>query len=259
VQVHKLPREVSDHNPLIISTRQTSVCKRRDFRFESSWLCDPECLMKIQEIWEQPTKDENVLDRVLFKLKKVKKILKGWGFNKSGDLKRRKKEINEEILDLENMEEVAPLSIEQVKRRNALKVELWKILDEEEKYWHKRCHETWMLKGDNNTDCFHKVANGKKRKQTIFSLNDGDKRIVGDDDLLKHATEYYKKLFGQGSGNYINVEQDLWPHDEKVKDEENAEVIGPFSEEEVKRALFQMERNKAAGPDGLPVEFFQKN
>jgi hypothetical protein len=59
-----------------------------------------------------------------------------------------------------------------------------------------------MLKGDNNTDCFHKVANGKKRKQTIFSLNDGDKRIVGDDDLLKHATKYYKKLFGQGSGNY---------------------------------------------------------
>jgi hypothetical protein len=30
-------------------------------------------------------------------------------------------------------------------------------------------------------------------------------------------------------------------------------------EEEVKRALFQMERNKVAGPDGLPVEFFQKN
>jgi hypothetical protein len=215
--------------------------------------------MKIQEIWEQPTKDENVLDRVLFKLKNVKRFLKGWGFNKSGDLKRRKKEINEEMLDWENMEEVAPLSIEQVKQKNALKVELWKILNEEEKYWNKKCHETWMLKGDNNTDYFHKVANGKKRIQTIFSLNDGDKRIVGDDDLLKHATECYKKLFGQGSGNYINVEQDLWPHDEKVKDEENAEVIGPFLEEEVKRALFQMERNKVAGPDGLPVEFFQKN
>jgi hypothetical protein len=42
-------------------------------------------------------------------------------------------------------------------------------------------------------------------------------------------------------------------------DEENADLIRPFSEEEVKYALFQMERNKATGPDGLPVEFFQKN
>jgi hypothetical protein len=32
----------------------------------------------------------------------------------------------------------------------------------------------------------------------------------------------------------------------------------PFSEEEIKTALFLMERNKAAGPDGLPIEFFQK-
>jgi hypothetical protein len=44
-----------------------------------------------------------------------------------------------------------------------------------------------------------------------------------------------------------------------MMDEENADLIRPFSEEEVKYALFQMERNKAARPDGLPVEFFQKN
>jgi hypothetical protein len=43
-----------------------------------------------------------------------------------------------------------------------------------------------------------------------------------------------------------------------MMDEENADLIRPFSEEEVKYALFQMERNKAAGPDGLHVEFFQK-
>jgi endonuclease/exonuclease/phosphatase family metal-dependent hydrolase len=28
VQVHKLPREVSDHDPLIISTRHTSKCRK---------------------------------------------------------------------------------------------------------------------------------------------------------------------------------------------------------------------------------------
>ena len=31
----------------------------------------------------------------------------------------------------------------------------------------------------------------------------------------------------------------------------------PFFEEEIKAALFQMEKNKAVGPDSMPVEFFQ--
>jgi hypothetical protein len=48
---------------------------------------------KIKEIWMQPTRDVNTLDMVLFKLKKVKKYLKGWRFNKAGDSKRRKREI----------------------------------------------------------------------------------------------------------------------------------------------------------------------
>jgi hypothetical protein len=38
---------------------------------------------------------------------------------------------------------------------------------------------------------------------------------------------------------------------------ENEESTRPFLEEEIMMALFQMEKNKAAGPDGLLVEFFQ--
>jgi hypothetical protein len=39
----------------------------------------------------QPTRDINTLDKVLFKLKKVKKYLKGWEFNKASGSKRRKR------------------------------------------------------------------------------------------------------------------------------------------------------------------------
>jgi uncharacterized protein YqgQ len=42
---------------------------------------------------------------VLFKLKKVKKFLKGWGFNLFGNRKRRIKEIHEEIATLEILQE----------------------------------------------------------------------------------------------------------------------------------------------------------
>jgi hypothetical protein len=49
-----------------------------------------------------------------------------------------------------------------------MKMDLLQILDEEELYWFKRCQENWLLKGDNNTDFFHHVANGKKEANSFF-------------------------------------------------------------------------------------------
>jgi hypothetical protein len=65
------------------------------------------------------------------------------------------------------------------------------MLVDDELYWFKRSHENWLHKGDLNTDYFHRVANGR-RKNTFLSLNNKDSVIEGDENLLKHATNYYK-------------------------------------------------------------------
>jgi hypothetical protein len=88
-------------------------------------------------------------------------------------------------------------------------------------------------------------------------LQNGDITIQGDEELLKHATSYYNGLFGPGEGNAMDVDPSLWSAENKVTEQENVELIKPFSEEEIKFAIFQMDKNKAAGPDGLPIEFFQ--
>ena len=44
--------------------------------------------------------------------------------------------------------------------------------------------------------------------------------------------------------------------EEKVGDDENNVLTRPFSEEEIKSALFSMEKNKVAGPDKIPTEFY---
>ena len=42
----------------------------------------------------------------------------------------------------------------------------------------------------------------------------------------------------------------------QVSEEENEVLTAPFIEEEIKTAVFDMEHNKAPGPDGFPVEFY---
>jgi hypothetical protein len=139
-----------------------------------------------------------------------------------------------------------------MQRKIQILTSLLAMLEEEELYWYKTSHENWLHKGDNNIEYFHRIANGRKRKNTILSFSSDNGVIAGDDNLLRHATEYYKNLFGPGEGNALPIDPDLWGATEKVTTEDNHVLTKPFSEEEIKEALFQMEKNTS-----IPVEFYQ--
>jgi mannosylglycoprotein endo-beta-mannosidase len=174
-----------------------------------------------------------------------------------GELKKKRKEIIEELVKLEALEESGDLNNELYSRKMLLIKENFSLLDQEESYWHKRCHEEWLLKGDNNTKYFHKIANGRKRKNTIISLEKDGNIIEGDENLLNHATEYYANLFGPEEEHNIHIDSSLWAELAQVTDHDNPLLCSPFSESEIKEALFSMERNKVAGPYKIPIEFYQ--
>lgn len=53
------------------------------------------------------------------------------------------------------------------------------------------------------------------------------------------------------------MDPEIWDDIQKVSELDNMFLCRKFSEEEIKDALFQMEKNKAAGPDKIPIEFYQ--
>ena len=125
------------------------------------------------------------------------------------------------------------------------------------KFIEQRSHDKLLHEGDSNTEYFHRMANGRRRKNLIISMEDGDKTIEGDDKLLQHATTYYKNLFGPENGNAFPLDPSLWTIEENVDEEENAILTQPFTKDEIKGALFLREKNKAAGSDKIPIEFYQ--
>ena len=80
---------------------------------------------------------------------------------------------------------------------------------------------------------------------------------MGDDNLKIYITEYYKRLFGEPDKNNVSLNEN-YNHDiPQLSAEENNLLIAEFSIKEVSEAISQMELNKASGPDGFPVEFYQ--
>jgi hypothetical protein len=101
------------------------------------------------------------------------------------------------------------------------------------------------------------VANGKHQKQRIFSLEDDEGNRIEEGDLKHHITNYYKTLFGKTDHNSVIMEESITYDIPQVTDIENTILTAPFTMDEVRKAVFQMERNKAPGPDGFPAEFYQ--
>ena len=75
--VKKLPREVSDHNPLILFSDICPPHKNIQFRFELSWLSQPDFIPNVKKIWKKPCKAKSTLDKIQEKLKMLKRYFKG--------------------------------------------------------------------------------------------------------------------------------------------------------------------------------------
>ena len=81
--------------------------------------------------------------------------------------------------------------------------------------------------------------------------------ITGDAELKKHITKYYKNLFGPSETSSVVLDANRRDDIPQVSAIENEMLTEDFIEDEVKKAIFQMEHNKAPGPDGFPAEFYQ--
>lgn len=149
--VRKLPREISDHNPLIISCGPPKSISHIQFKFDLSWFNNPEFFEMVEKIWHKPCRASSVLDKFQQKIKLFKQFFKGWGFNVQGEMRKKRQELHDELVILEDLEETSRISREQIIRKHWILYENFKLLEQEEMYWIQSSHETWLLKGDNNT------------------------------------------------------------------------------------------------------------
>jgi hypothetical protein len=117
--------------------------------------------------------------------------------------------------------------------------------------------DQFILERDLNTRYFHSVANGRHRKKRIHTLVQDEGTIEGLDNLKNYITSYYKNLFGAPEEGNFSMDESQTDDIPQVSAAENNFLTTDYSEEEVRKTIFQMENNKAPGPDGFLAEFYQ--
>ncbi|XP_071917043.1 uncharacterized protein [Coffea arabica] len=96
MSVMHLNRSMSDHSPLLISSRNIGIHPSRNFRFLNVWSLRHQFLSMVKEAWGQPVQGRPIRS-LLWKLKNVKAALSAWNRDVFGNISDRVKDADEAV------------------------------------------------------------------------------------------------------------------------------------------------------------------
>ena len=188
------------------------------------------------------------------KLKALKWDLKAWNRREFGDLNFNKNRLMTELLALDIKEGVQGLTHEEQNSRESLKAELIRLAHLSKISWRQKSRVLWLKEGDNNTKFFHKMANSHRRRNYMENLEvDG---IVYEEpqDIRDQALHFYELLYQENEG--WRPKFDELPLD-NIREVDRALLKRKFEKDEILHVLHEANGDKAPGPDGFTMAFFQ--
>jgi hypothetical protein len=219
------------------------------------WTLHPDCLSLIQECWNT-TVIGCPMVILSKKLKLLKEKLKIWNKECFGNV-HSSVSVAEQNLNLihDQIQTTGPsdtlLSEELIAQNN-----LAEALNRQECFWQEKAHLNWHLEGDRNTKFFHRIAKIKTTTKSITTLHDGEHVLTEPQHISDHVVYYYKNLF---SSNIVLQEQllaeEVIPN--LITEDLNTMLTLLPSHQEIKAAVFALNKDSAPGPDGFGAYFFQ--
>jgi hypothetical protein len=257
-KVTTLAKGISDHNPLLIDLGDNCSFSKKKFIFEKWWLKRVDFKEVVVKAWGAECPLADPMDWWQIRIRTFRRMVRGWTSNVVAELNKKKQYVAAEynLLDIES--ELMIFDRGERNRVRTLARELEQIWALEEIKARQRSRDTNILEGDRNIAYFQVVANCRNMKKRIEGLMGPEGMKCENHDILKIAADYYRSLFGKESRGHFSLQYDFWDTAELVFDEENAALQEPFSEKEVRDAVFSSYPESALGPDGLPFLFYQK-
>ncbi|XP_057791239.1 uncharacterized protein LOC131008372 [Salvia miltiorrhiza] len=119
--------------------------------------------------------------------------------------------------------------------------------------WKQRSGADWLEEGDRNTGYFHKVAEGRKKRNHIKEIQKLDGTITRKSSEMEDIFRtHFQTLFTAGAiHNPAAVLSSIEP---VVTEEMNKELTAPYTQEEIAQTLKQMHPLKAPEPDGTEFQ-----
>jgi hypothetical protein len=253
--VSSLTKLRSDHFPLLFEFQTSTSYHVSQFKFMKMWSLHPDCYSVILDCW-----NSNVVGCPMYvlsqKLKILKAKLKCWNKDSYGNVHDLVSAVELNLNQIQTHIQEHGHSDELLLEERTVVALYEEALNKQEAFWQEKARLNWHLEGDRNTKYFHRLAKIKTSTKHITSLQDGDAIITSPDQIAEHVVNYYKSLF---CTNFVLPDSllvaEVIPN--LVSDEINVMLTVFPSHNEIKAAVFALNKDSAPVPDGFGAFFFQ--
>ncbi|MCI02122.1 LINE-1 reverse transcriptase like, partial [Trifolium medium] len=186
-------------------------------------------------------------------LKKLKESLKVWNREIFGILDLN---IDKTVKELNELENMVANGIDDPANHNSkdLVKKFWEQIHFKESLLHQKSRSKWVQEGDSNTRFFHASIKGRRRRNKIEMLKKGEEWIQGEDSIKKEVNDHFSNHFSEEWNNRPFLQGIDFS---MLSAEDNASLLVPFEEEEVRDFIWSSVGNKSPGPDGFNLNFFK--
>ncbi|RVW47226.1 putative ribonuclease H protein [Vitis vinifera] len=166
--------------------------------------------------------------RLAVKMKEIKKKLKVW---------------NKEVFG----------RLETNKASALQQVDFWDRV-EKEAHWRQHSREIWLREGDRNTGFFHRMASAHRRNNAMDIIKVNGEWLVEEQEVREGVVNSFQQMLSEDM---------VWKADigriqvSCISQQEAESLEIPFAEIEIHSALMEMSGDKAPGPNGFTVAFWQ--
>ncbi|KAK4384943.1 putative mitochondrial protein [Sesamum angolense] len=257
-RVHHVGSPYSDHSPLVIELQPRAQWDlsggRKCFRFEAAWLQEPACADIVKKTWLAPQTSRTEC-RFREKLSMVSARLSCWGRLYGRETRDRIKEL-ERLLVARKQSRMTQDNRDQM---SSDKAELSKLILQEETFWKQRSKDLWLKEGDRNSSFFHAKASRRHQTNSIRKLRNPDGSWTETAEGVQRCIlEYFQGVFTSSRPRPDDIQSGTEFLPTVVNAEMVEDLLRPYTETEVTKALFGMSPLKSPGPDGMPPIFYQK-
>ncbi|GKV44689.1 hypothetical protein SLEP1_g51849 [Rubroshorea leprosula] len=246
-----LCRSVSDHCPIVLKHQQVDWGPK-PFRLFDAWLEKEGCRELIREVWRKTNIEGWAGFRLKEKLKKTKEALRNWSRNFAPEVDNKINKATAIIAQLDVKGENGQLSEEEIISRREAVIELWENIRSKESRMQQKSRKVWLANGDANTKFFHNCVKGRRKRNEMSSIQINGNQIVEPNRMKEEIASFFEKMFTEEWRERPTLEGVQF---NQISMEQNVSLIAPFSESEIKAAIWECECSKAPGPDGFNFGF----
>ncbi|XP_030925091.1 uncharacterized protein LOC115952154 [Quercus lobata] len=224
------------------------------FRFENMWLKMDGFVDKVDSWWNHHSFSGTSSYVFAKKLKTLKEDIIQWNRQEFGNVDCKKKELLGALATLDAKDGALGLTETEMFERNEVRSQIEYLLSLEEISWRQKLRMLCIKEGDHNTNFFHKMANSHRRHNHMSFLEVDGVIYEEGAEVAAQVVQFYKTLY-QKTEEWRRFVEGL--EFDQIEEAERGWMERRFENDEIIQVVRNMEGDKAPGPNGFSMAFFQ--